>query len=158
MSTETTRAILLLCSRPDGMRNDIETRDLLGETLGRSFSSGSVSPALKKIQRRGLISSELIGHGLRRAYTITDIGRQYLTGELPAKRLGRPRHAVQTSTQLVNWRKAPLIGDPRKPELPRPVQTAGIGGFDPRYQVNPATFEGGEFSRLGLGRYVEGVA
>jgi hypothetical protein len=36
-----------------------------------------------------------------------------------------------------------------------PTVVASHPGFDTRYQVDPTQFKGGEFSRLGVGHYVE---
>lgn len=149
MNTATTRAIVTLCARPGGMRNDPPTRDLLGELLGRQFASTDVSPQLRKFERRQLIRSAPTGKSRMRVYTITPIGRDYLAGKGHAKPPGRPRHAVQT--RAVDWRKAPLIGDPRKPAPAAPKAVLR--------PVEAAMFQPGEFTRLGPGRYLdEGAA
>lgn len=95
---------------------------------------------------RALIRSEPTGKSRMRVYTITAIGRDYLAGKGHAKPLGRPRHAVQT--RAVDWRKAPLIGDPRKPAPAAPKAVL-------HQAVEAAMFQPGEFTRLGPGRYLD---
>lgn len=59
-----------------------------------------------------------------------------------------PIHRYKGAT----WRKAPL--GRVEPKTPTITQVGPGCPVDPRYQVDPATFAGGEFSRAGIGRYV----
>ena len=62
--------------------------------------------------------------------------------------------------QRDTWRRAPQQGSPLARAVPpksavTPCPTCAV---DPRYQIDPATFKGGEFSRLGVGRYADDAA
>lgn len=61
-----------------------------------------------------------------------------------------------TRVQRIPWGKAPMVGNPIPPVRPVPKSVVSVGvasGIDPRYQVDPAKFAGGEFSRLRPGEY-----
>lgn len=73
------------------------------------------------------------------------------------RRALKPQPAV-TKMQIGTWARTPARGQPARPSLPGVVVATQSGvstGHDLRYQINPATFVGGEFTRLGLGRYVD---
>jgi hypothetical protein len=74
-------------------------------------------------------------------------------------RRARELPPVVTTVQRATWDKAPMVGDPIAAPAPMSVVSVGVAsGIDPRVQVDPATFKGGELSRLGIGRYSSDAA
>ena len=129
-------AVLQLCARPGGMRNDAATRALIVAMTGKpEIPSWSISPRLYKFIQRGLVDADTRGrHGRHSAtYIITAKGRHYLATPREArydtharKRGAKPFLAVAT----LPARKAAN------------VQTVGKAlGYDKRIQCSPEEAE-----------------
>lgn len=71
----------------------------------------------------------------------------------------RPREKppAPVAVQRPMWVKTTSVGAPVPRRIERPASLVPVIGpsqnHDPRYQIDPATFQGGEFARRGVGNY-----
>jgi hypothetical protein len=78
-----------------------------------------------------------------------DIGRGL--AKQPKRNNPKPRRLVGSQGRLQNQPAVAWTS-----EAVTPTQCgADFPMYDPRFSIDPATFKGGEFSRLGPGRYIE---
>ena len=150
-----TKALLTLCARPQGFRNAPQDRDDLRRATGREYKSSDISPRLRRLEERGCVTTvrRIDQRMMCMGFTITARGRQVLASSDRQRADGKPN---ASRIQLGTWAKAPKEGRITL-GMPTYRQVAVIGiakGYDQRYQCGP-DFKGGEFSKLGIGRYVE---
>ena len=91
---------LLLATLEDGPRHGYAIKEALRDGSGGRFDlpTGTVYPALHRLERAGLVTSEwdLVGGRRRRTYRLTPAGRQTLASE----RDGWTRFATAVSTLM----------------------------------------------------------
>jgi len=77
--------VLLLATLADGPRHGYAVKEALREGSGGRFDlpTGTVYPALHRLERAGLVTSEwdLVGGRRRRTYRLTPTGRRALASE-----------------------------------------------------------------------------
>lgn len=138
-------ACLTLAARAQGVRNDAATRvELARLGDGHVRSSADISAILCNAVSRGLLRLDL---SAGRVYRITPAGQAHLSkAPRRAAASGRTSHnTTRGALNLPNWRKAPMVGNPLAPPLPKPERVTSVG--------ISATFAGGELSRLKPGQY-----
>lgn len=132
----TSLAIMALCARPAGMRNDEPTRALLARMTGLPpMPSTSVSPRLTKFQARGLILADRSSGQI--VYRATAKGLRYI--ERGRNQPAAPRRPTVLPVKLGTWQRTPMVGQPTKP-APKPavlVQYGVSAGYDKRVQCSP---------------------
>lgn len=72
-------------------------------------------------------------------------------------RRAREKPPAPVAVQRPMWVKTTSVGAPVPRRIERPASLVPVIGpsqnHDPRYQIDPATFQGGEFARRGVGNY-----